>query len=198
MNYLGLDEAIIDYVCEIAGSLKIGKCMPGTLIPVVEESRLFSDQPDCAIVFSWHIADELAPKLQGERLSRHAGHAAARSARLVNAGSGVCLGKRGSHERNLPSRRRRNIGMGRRCPGAGAGLSDGAGAHRQRVSGGHHRRHLRPRGRRQDRPDPRAAVRGREPARRGIEPRGGRGRARRRRTATRCSSAPPPTSSTRR
>ena len=64
VNYLGFDEAIIDYVCEIAGSLKIGKCMPGTRIPVVEESRLFSDQPDCAIVFSWHIADELAPKLR--------------------------------------------------------------------------------------------------------------------------------------
>jgi len=64
VNYVGLDEAIIDYVCEIKGSLKIGKCMPGTLIPVVEESRLFDDQPDCAIIFSWHIADELAPKLR--------------------------------------------------------------------------------------------------------------------------------------
>jgi len=66
VNYLGLDEAIVDYVCEIAGSLKIGKCMPGTSIPVIEESRLFSDQPDCAIIFSWHIADELAPKLRAQ------------------------------------------------------------------------------------------------------------------------------------
>jgi hypothetical protein len=66
VNYVGLDEAIIDYVCEIPGSLKIGKCMPGTLIPVVEESRLFTDQPDCAIIFSWHIADELAPKLRAK------------------------------------------------------------------------------------------------------------------------------------
>jgi hypothetical protein len=66
VNYLGLDEAIIDYVCEIAGSLKIGKCMPGTSIPVVEESRLFSDQPDCAVIFSWHIADELAPNLRAK------------------------------------------------------------------------------------------------------------------------------------
>jgi SAM-dependent methyltransferase len=66
VNYLGLDEAIIDYVCEIAGSLKIGKCMPGTSIPVVEESRLFSDQPDCAVILSWHIADELAPKLRAK------------------------------------------------------------------------------------------------------------------------------------
>ena len=66
VNYVGLDEAIIDYVCEIEGSLKIGKCMPGTLIPVVEESRMFEDQPDCAIIFSWHIADELAPKLRAK------------------------------------------------------------------------------------------------------------------------------------
>jgi SAM-dependent methyltransferase len=64
INYVGLDDALIDYVCEIAGSLKIGKCMPGTGIPVVEESRLFSDQPDCAVIFSWHIAEELAPKLR--------------------------------------------------------------------------------------------------------------------------------------
>jgi C-methyltransferase C-terminal domain/Methyltransferase domain len=66
VNYVGLDETIIDYVCEIAGSLKIGKSMPGTSIPVVEESRLFTDQPDCAIIFSWHIADELAPKLRAK------------------------------------------------------------------------------------------------------------------------------------
>jgi len=66
VNYLGLDEAIIDYICEIAGSLKIGKCMPGTSIPVVEESRLFSDRPDCAVIFSWHIADELAPNLRAK------------------------------------------------------------------------------------------------------------------------------------
>ena len=64
VNYVGLDEAIIDYVCEIPGSLKIGMYMPGTLIPIVDESRLFTDQPDCAIIFSWHIAEELAPKLR--------------------------------------------------------------------------------------------------------------------------------------
>ena len=65
-NYVGLDDGIIDYVCEIPGSLKIGKCMPGTAIPVVDETKLFEDQPDCAIIFSWHIADELAPKLRAK------------------------------------------------------------------------------------------------------------------------------------
>ncbi len=66
VNYVGLDEGIIDYVCEIPGSLKIGKYMPGTRIEVVDEARLFSDQPDCAMIFSWHIADELAPKLKAK------------------------------------------------------------------------------------------------------------------------------------
>ena len=66
VNYVGLDEGIIEYVCEIAGSLKIGKFMPGTQIPVVEESKLFTDQPECALIFSWHIADELAPKLKAK------------------------------------------------------------------------------------------------------------------------------------
>jgi len=66
VNYVGLDEGLIDYVCEIPGSLKIGKYMPGTQIPVVEEARLFAEQPDCAVIFSWHIADELAPKLKAK------------------------------------------------------------------------------------------------------------------------------------
>lgn len=65
-NYVGLDDGIIDYVCEIQGSLKIGKCMPGTEIPVVDESKLFEDQPEAAVIFSWHIADELAPKLKAK------------------------------------------------------------------------------------------------------------------------------------
>jgi hypothetical protein len=40
--------------------------MPGTAIPVVDEAKLFEDQPDCAVIFSWHIADELAPKLKAK------------------------------------------------------------------------------------------------------------------------------------
>ncbi len=64
INYVGLDDSIVDYVVEIKGSLKIGRYIPGTMIPVIEESRIFEDQPDYAIIFSWHIADELAAKLR--------------------------------------------------------------------------------------------------------------------------------------
>ena len=63
VNYVGLDDSIIDCVLEIKGSSKIGKYMPGTLIPVLDESRLFEDQPEYALLLSWHIGDELAAKL---------------------------------------------------------------------------------------------------------------------------------------
>lgn len=66
ISYVGLDEGVVDCVLEVEGSHKIGKCMPGTLIPVVEESRLYADQPEYALLFSWHIADELAPKIRGK------------------------------------------------------------------------------------------------------------------------------------
>lgn len=65
ISYLGFDEGILDAVVEIKGSHKIGKYIPGTLIPVVEEGLLFStSQPDYALLLAWHIADELIPKLR--------------------------------------------------------------------------------------------------------------------------------------
>ncbi len=63
INYVGFDNGILDCVLEIKGSYKIGKYIPGTTIPVVEEERLFLDQPEYALLLSWHIADELIPKL---------------------------------------------------------------------------------------------------------------------------------------
>ncbi len=63
INYVGLDDGILDCVTEIQGSYKIGKYIPGTLIPVVDEARLYSTQPEYALLLSWHIADELIPKL---------------------------------------------------------------------------------------------------------------------------------------
>lgn len=64
INYVGLDDGIIDCVLEIKGSYKIGKYIPGTLIPILDEAVLFKEQPDYALLFSWHIAEELIPKLK--------------------------------------------------------------------------------------------------------------------------------------
>lgn len=64
IHYTGLDENILECVLEIAGSNKIGKYIPGTLIPIYEEGKLMKDQPDYALLLSWHIAKELMPKLK--------------------------------------------------------------------------------------------------------------------------------------
>ncbi|MBN4049085.1 class I SAM-dependent methyltransferase [archaeon AH-315-M20] len=64
INYVGIDDGIMNYVMEIKDSHKIGKYIPGTLISIVEESKLFEDRPEYALLLSWHIADELAPKLR--------------------------------------------------------------------------------------------------------------------------------------
>lgn len=54
LHYARLGE-YLKCVCEVAGSDKVGHCMPGTFIPVVDEHRLFADQPPHALLFSWHV-----------------------------------------------------------------------------------------------------------------------------------------------
>ena len=62
MAFAGIDESIVECVLEVPGSLKIGKCVPGTRIPVKEEALLFDQQPEIALFFAWHLAEALAPK----------------------------------------------------------------------------------------------------------------------------------------
>jgi hypothetical protein len=64
INYAGLDVEDIAYVCEVSGSDKIGHYIPGTRIPVVDEAKLFEEQPSHAVLLSWHLADVIVPKLR--------------------------------------------------------------------------------------------------------------------------------------
>jgi hypothetical protein len=49
---------------EVPGSHKLNRYVPGTRIPVLDEARLFEDQPDYALLLSWHITDELVANLK--------------------------------------------------------------------------------------------------------------------------------------
>jgi hypothetical protein len=64
IKYVGLDDGLLDCVLEIASSPKVNKYMPGTRIPVLDEQKLFDDQPDYALLLSWHISDELRSNLR--------------------------------------------------------------------------------------------------------------------------------------
>ncbi|MDP3725363.1 MAG: glycosyltransferase [Nanoarchaeota archaeon] len=64
IHCVGIDEETVGCVLEMKGSNRIGKYVPGTMIPVLEESRLYADQPEYALIFSWPVADEIIPKLK--------------------------------------------------------------------------------------------------------------------------------------
>jgi hypothetical protein len=63
VNYVGLDDGIVDCVLEISTSKKLDKYLPGTAIPVLDERKLYEDQPEYALLLSWHIAGELRDNL---------------------------------------------------------------------------------------------------------------------------------------
>jgi hypothetical protein len=64
INYTALDDGLIEAVMEVPGSHKLDRYMPGTRIPVLDEARLYAEQPEYALLLSWHIADELMPILR--------------------------------------------------------------------------------------------------------------------------------------
>lgn len=59
INYVGLNEELIDCILEIKGSYKIGKYMPGTNIPIVDEKIIKTSQPNYLLLLSWHISKTL-------------------------------------------------------------------------------------------------------------------------------------------
>lgn len=65
LNYCKLDKDIVNCLVE-KSELKIGRFTPGLHIPVVSENILFKEQPECALILSWTIADELVKKLRSK------------------------------------------------------------------------------------------------------------------------------------
>ena len=59
VNYTGLDSNIVDCICEIKGSHKIGHYLPGTKIPILSERLIYKLKPQFLLFFSWHIAKDL-------------------------------------------------------------------------------------------------------------------------------------------
>lgn len=64
LNFTKIDNSILDYNCEKKGSPKIGLFTPGAHIPIVDEEKLFQEQPEYALMLSWHIGEELMKKVR--------------------------------------------------------------------------------------------------------------------------------------
>lgn len=64
LNYTGLNEDIVKFVLEAPSSNKINKYCPGSKIPVLAETPELLQSVDYLLMLSWHIADEIIPKLK--------------------------------------------------------------------------------------------------------------------------------------
>jgi SAM-dependent methyltransferase len=58
MNYAGLKNDLIDFVCDAAPS-KQNKYMPGSHLPILHQSELANRKPDWIVIFPWNIAKEV-------------------------------------------------------------------------------------------------------------------------------------------
>lgn len=63
LNYCGVKSDLIDFVVDASPS-KQGQFLPGSHIPIVEESELINLKPDYVIIFPWNIKDEIMVQLQ--------------------------------------------------------------------------------------------------------------------------------------
>lgn len=60
----GLTQDLLPYIAEQSTSLKLGLYTPGTHIPVVDEERMFQEQPEYGLILSWHYADPIIASLR--------------------------------------------------------------------------------------------------------------------------------------
>jgi hypothetical protein len=68
LNYCGVDKENVDYIAEQTECLKIGLYVPGCHLPVVNEKKMLDDQPDYAIMLSWHYWRPIVEKLRARGL----------------------------------------------------------------------------------------------------------------------------------
>ncbi len=62
VNFSGVGPDLLSYVID-KNIEKQGKYMPGSRIPIVEESRLKIDQPHYVVIFPWNIQQEIMEQL---------------------------------------------------------------------------------------------------------------------------------------
>ena len=68
LAYCGVGDDLMPYIAEQSTSLKLGMYTPSTHIPIVDEERLFREQPAYAMILSWHYADAIVKAMRARGL----------------------------------------------------------------------------------------------------------------------------------
>ena len=62
LNYAGVRADLLSFVVD-RNPAKQGKCLPGSRIPIVDESRIRSLRPDYVIILPWNLKEEIMTQL---------------------------------------------------------------------------------------------------------------------------------------
>jgi hypothetical protein len=68
LGYCNIDTDLMPYIAEQSTSLKLGLFMPGVHVPIIDEKQLFDEQPEYAIMLSWHYWEPIVEKLRAKGL----------------------------------------------------------------------------------------------------------------------------------
>ncbi len=57
VNYYGIDKTLMPYIAQLPKTEKVGKYLPGTNIPIVDNKIILKEQPDYIVILAWHYGD---------------------------------------------------------------------------------------------------------------------------------------------
>lgn len=68
MQYYGIDETLIPYISQLPGSEKIGKHLPGTHIPIVDNKIILEEKPEYIVILAWHYSEYIIDQWRAKGL----------------------------------------------------------------------------------------------------------------------------------
>ena len=66
LNFAGIRPDLVPYVVD-RNPAKAGRFMPGSRIPIVDESHLLADRPDYVLILPWNLKEEVVAQLASAR-----------------------------------------------------------------------------------------------------------------------------------
>ena len=63
LSYCGINNQILDYIAEQSSSLKLNLYTPTSHMKILDEKILLKNQPDYALILSWHYGKNIIKNL---------------------------------------------------------------------------------------------------------------------------------------
>ena len=66
LAFCGINNKLIDYIAEQSSSLKLNYFTPNSHVQIIDEKKFFKDNPEYALILSWHYKDSIMKNLRNK------------------------------------------------------------------------------------------------------------------------------------